>query len=62
MRNVLGLPYAEPPVNGSRFQKPVAKALFSTPFDRSDYGAACIQYVADANIHSSEDCLTLNAC
>ena len=45
VRNFLGIPYAEPPVNGSRYQKPVPKAVFSSPFDGSSYGAACIQYM-----------------
>ena len=64
VRSFLGIPYAEPPVNTNRFKRPVPKSRFSSTFDATNYGPACIQYEgkikADVKIPYSEDCLTLN--
>ena len=64
VRNYLGIPFAEPPVNNARFSKPIPKAMFSSPFDASNYGHSCFQFEgrfnAPKNASYSEDCLTLN--
>ena len=64
VRNYLGIPFAEPPINSARFRKPIPKASFSSPFDASKFGHACFQFEgkfkANENISFSEDCLTLN--
>ena len=64
VRNYLGIPFAEPPVNRARFSKPIPKARFSSPFDASNYGHSCFQFEgrfnAPRNASYSEDCLTLN--
>ena len=64
VRNFLGIPFAEPPVNNDRFKKPLPKARFTSPFDASNYGHSCFQFEgrfkAPDNVSYSEDCLTLN--
>ena len=64
----LGIPFAAPPV---RFEPPVPPAPWSSPYDASKYGPACIQQftspVTEAFYNNpppaggeSEDCLNLN--
>ena len=61
----LGIPYAEPPTGLNRFQKPIPKAAFKTPFDATRFGAACYNFKtprtnASTKIMFDEDCLRLN--
>ena len=57
----LGIPYAEPPVGGNRFRKPVPKAPFSSPYSAFDYGTSCLQGPHDdSKFKTAEDCLFLN--
>ena len=63
LRHFLGIPYAEPPTGVRRFRKPVSRASFTTPFDASDYGPACLQQTYPEvfkNFTFTEDCLYLN--
>ncbi|XP_045159081.2 neuroligin-4, X-linked-like isoform X2 [Mercenaria mercenaria] len=57
----LGIPYAKPPVNERRFQKPEPREPFSEPYQANNFGAACLQFSWFEEItDSSEDCLFLN--
>lgn len=60
----LGLPFAEPPVDGLRFKPPVAISAWDSPVDASEFGPACPQPVESGTgqlySNQSEDCLTLN--
>ena len=63
IRQFLGIPYAEPPTGSRRFRKPVPRSPFTTSFDASDYGPACLQLTYAEylkNFTYSEDCLYLN--
>ena len=65
IQKFLGIPYAEPPTGLNRFQKPIPKATFKTPFDATRFGAACYNLKtprtnASAKIMFDEDCLRLN--
>ena len=62
-----GIPYAEAPVGELRFQKPVPKKPFTSPFQATEHRKACLQLLmlsmSDAKekvIPAGEDCLTLN--
>ena len=55
----LGIPYAEPPVGSRRFQKPVPKEPFKSPYNAFGYGPSCLQKPI-AGLQLSEDCLYLN--
>ncbi|GFW04224.1 acetylcholinesterase-1 [Trichonephila clavipes] len=62
----LGIPYAEPPVDRLRFQKPVPKTSWSGVFDASTLPQTCAQnitenYYWEPSIENmTEDCLYLN--
>ena len=58
----LGIPYGEPPVGQNRFNRPVPKTRFSSPFSATDNGAACLQGqgLGTVPLNVSEDCLFLN--
>ena len=65
----LGIPYAEPPIGTRRFQKPELKAPMDSPYDATQYSAACMEITfswggqrnPDAKVKKhSEDCLFLN--
>ena len=63
-----GLPYAQPPVGGRRWQPPVPLARWKGVREASAFGPACVQPVSKTpSVYSpaeplpmSEDCLTLN--
>jgi para-nitrobenzyl esterase len=63
-----GIPYAQPPVGGRRWQPPVAMPRWSGVREATAFGPACVQpsaagtsvYAPAAPLPSSEDCLTLN--
>jgi len=58
-----GIPYAEPPLGKLRFQPPIPKAPWSTPWEADKFGASCMQGAMrnpDPPSNMSEDCLTLN--
>ena len=59
VKTFLGIPYAEAPVNGRRFSKPVPMANFTRSFHAFDFGPACLQRARSMN-GLSEDCLYLN--
>ena len=59
----LGIPYAEPPTGERRFQKPVPKRPFMTPWKALRHGNACSQMLVIPNkkgLSYDEDCLILN--
>lgn len=59
----LGIPFAEPPLNELRFQKPVPKKPWKGVLDVNKWGAACLQPVFpdfNTQLNFSEDCLVLN--
>ncbi|XP_070792795.1 cholinesterase-like [Pituophis catenifer annectens] len=65
----LGIPYAEPPVNKLRFQKPVPRQPWSEVLEATSFGNSCPQTnisglpdkdIWVANTPLSEDCLFLN--
>lgn len=57
----LGIPYAEPPVNDRRFEKPVPHGGFTGKYSADTFGAPCLQFSWFEEItDSSEDCLFLN--
>ncbi|MDB5673567.1 MAG: carboxylesterase family protein, partial [Sphingomonas bacterium] len=62
-----GIPYALPPVQGRRWQPPVAMPRWQGARDATAFGPACIQPQSKAvsvysgeQFSTSEDCLTLN--
>ena len=55
----LGIPYAENTSGENRFEKPIAKAPFKTPYQATGFSASCFQ-ISDKRINVSEDCLSLN--
>ena len=57
-----GIPYAEPPVGKLRFQYPVPKAPFTSPYEATEHGNLCYQlnmFPLEGAVYS-EDCLFLN--
>ncbi|XP_015792394.1 acetylcholinesterase-like [Tetranychus urticae] len=59
----LGIPFAEPPLNELRFQKPVPKKPWNGVLSVNKWGSACMQPVFpgfNTELHLSEDCLILN--
>ena len=57
-----GIPYAEPPVGKLRFQYPVPKAPFTSPYEATEHGNLCYQLnmLPLNGVVYSEDCLFLN--
>ena len=57
-----GIPYAEPPVGQLRFQKPVPKQPFTSPYEATKHGNLCyqLQMFPLEGAKYSEDCLFLN--
>lgn len=62
----LGIPFAEPPLGGLRFRKPVQIQPWNDTYGATTFQASCIQYLYDndkwlvPNWNISEDCLHLN--
>ncbi|CAG2174446.1 unnamed protein product [Oppiella nova] len=59
----LGIPYAEPPVEGLRFQKPLPVRHIPDPYDAIQWPKACVHQKLHQNYlnqEMSEDCLYLN--
>ena len=57
----LGIPYAQPPLDSLRFQRPVSKEPWYGVRDASRYGKACLQRNEDMSPEDmDEDCLFLN--
>ena len=59
----LNIPYAEPPVDGLRFQKPLPVRHVPDPYDATQWPKACIHQKLHQNYlnqEMSEDCLYLN--
>ncbi|CAG2177738.1 unnamed protein product, partial [Oppiella nova] len=59
----LGIPYAEPPVDGLRFQKPLPVRHIPDPYDATQWPKACVHQKLHQNYlnqEMSEDCLYLN--
>ena len=62
-----GIPYAEAPIGELRFKKPVPKKHFTSPFNASEHGKACLQLMympmsdrKEKAMPVGEDCLFLN--
>jgi carboxylesterase type B len=55
----LGIPYAQPPVNGLRFQPPQPVKPWTRTLNASVYGPLCMQGKLGKQV-ASEDCLQLN--
>ena len=57
-----GIPYAEPPVGQLRFQRPVPKQPFTSPYEATKHGNLCYQLhmFPLEGAKYSEDCLFLN--
>ncbi|XP_052767018.1 carboxylesterase 3-like [Mya arenaria] len=68
VRRFLGIPYAEPPVDTLRFQKPLTKLPVTGIYDATQYKPACFQTIIglngkrnpDAILQDAEDCLFLD--
>uniref|UniRef100_T1L027 Carboxylesterase type B domain-containing protein n=1 Tax=Tetranychus urticae TaxID=32264 RepID=T1L027_TETUR len=59
----LGIPFAEPPLNELRFQKPVPKKPWNGVLSMNKWGSACMQPIFpgfNTELPISEDCLILN--
>jgi carboxylesterase type B len=58
----LGIPYAQPPVNGLRFKVPQSlNTTYNSTYDASEYAPSCVGYGGDQlGYPISEDCLYLN--
>ena len=57
-----GIPYAEPPLGKLRFQYPVPKQPFTSPYEATNHGNMCYQvqmFPLEGAVYS-EDCLFLN--
>lgn len=65
IHSYLGIPFAKPPIDDLRFEKPVATEKFTEIFNATNYGPMCPQIFIDPKRmkrfeNMSEDCLTLN--
>jgi len=67
LRAFKGIPYALPPIQGRRWQPPVAMPRWQGARDATAFGPACIQpqsrtvsVYSGEQLPTSEDCLTLN--
>jgi carboxylesterase type B len=58
----LGIPYAQPPVNGLRFKIPQSlNTTWNSTYDATEYAPSCVGYGGDQKGYPiSEDCLYLN--
>jgi carboxylesterase type B len=58
----LGIPYAQPPVNGLRFKNPQSlNTTYNSTFEATEYANSCVGYGGDQiGYPVSEDCLYLN--
>jgi carboxylesterase type B len=58
----LGIPYAQPPVNGLRFKVPQSlNTTWNSTYDATEYAPSCVGYGGDQKGYPiSEDCLYLN--
>uniref|UniRef100_A0A914R0N2 Carboxylesterase type B domain-containing protein n=1 Tax=Panagrolaimus davidi TaxID=227884 RepID=A0A914R0N2_9BILA len=57
----LGIPFAQPPINELRFEKPIPPTPWKTPLKAKTIGSPCSTYTASSMFGpTSEDCLTLN--
>ena len=61
IQTYLGIPFAKAASGNLRFQKPVAREPFTTPFNATHFGPSCyqVEYPEMINV-LSEDCLSLN--
>ena len=64
LKQFLGIPYAEPPVNEFRFKDPVSKREWKDAYDATEFGASCLQMNVlggqEDELVGDEDCLFLN--
>ncbi|MDO9105379.1 MAG: carboxylesterase family protein [Methylovulum sp.] len=56
----MGIPFAESTAHANRWQAPVPKAPWATPFIATQFGPICPQSGAASTLAQSEDCLSLN--
>ncbi|KAL1582072.1 hypothetical protein WHR41_09255 [Cladosporium halotolerans] len=58
----LGIPYAQPPVNGLRFRNPQSlNTTYNSTYEATEYASSCVGYGGDQlGYPVSEDCLYLN--
>ncbi|KAM0706607.1 hypothetical protein Q7P35_005934 [Cladosporium inversicolor] len=58
----LGIPYAQPPVNGLRFKVPQSlNSTYNSTYEATEYAPSCVGYGGDQlGYPVSEDCLYLN--
>ncbi|VDD92895.1 unnamed protein product [Enterobius vermicularis] len=62
-RIFLGIPFAKPPIDDLRLEKPVEPENWTQPINATDYAAACYPHTRLAMFNNglfSEDCLYLN--
>ena len=61
VKKFLGIPFAEPPVNYRRLQRPVPLDMLETnPYNATYYRPFCVQAKPANDIGEDEDCLYLN--
>ena len=61
VKKFLGIPFAEPPVNYRRLQRPVPLDMLETnPYNATYYRPFCVQAKPAVDIGEDEDCLYLN--
>uniref|UniRef100_A0AC34GYF0 Carboxylic ester hydrolase n=1 Tax=Panagrolaimus sp. ES5 TaxID=591445 RepID=A0AC34GYF0_9BILA len=56
----LGIPFAQPPINELRFEKPLPPIPWTTPLQAKALGVQCATYPDTLAPNGKEDCLTLN--
>uniref|UniRef100_A0A914Y6X2 Carboxylic ester hydrolase n=1 Tax=Panagrolaimus superbus TaxID=310955 RepID=A0A914Y6X2_9BILA len=55
-----GVPFAKPPIDDLRFEKPFPPTPWTSPLQAKELGARCATYPDEMASGGKEDCLTLN--